>query len=439
MNPWIVRGILAVLALEAGICVAFLAEAWQPLRHREEALFETILTATRKDERFVVDRSDPVSRVRFVRPLEEGRIRPYLHVSIDEESGNVLESLPPSPLDWHLLLKHMHAVGCGVAAVEPPMSWEGNDLYHLATLATLDRSLALFDIAVLTVDLQRLPTPRPIPGYLKSSAIPIEKVRGDPGSLVRVNRVIHAPSATAAPNIRFSFRIQESVDEVVPEFVRWGDHLIPSFPLAVAMAQHRVAPAEVTIELGRHVRLGDGPIIPIDEVGQLDWARMELIDQPDRADVPAHLAVLESEIPELRNAAKAAAPRCALFTDARAGNTTPWPDHDQLQRLVSSFDALPHPGPAEPHRRFPIWAEVVFLVLISALAALVTGCRGLTRGLSLALLAIGVGALLVTFFVASHQWTPIAPILATAAVGWLLSIRMARYLPPADRPTPTAN
>ncbi|NIP95178.1 MAG: hypothetical protein GWO24_17710, partial [Akkermansiaceae bacterium] len=73
------------------------------------------------------------------------------------------------------------------------------------------------------------------------------------------------------------------------------------------------------------------------------------------------------------------------------------------------------------------------------LAALVTGCRGLTRGLSLVLLALGVLALLVTFSVASHQWTPVAPILATAAVGWLLSIRMARYLPAADRPAPTAN
>ena len=39
MTPWLVRLILALLALEAGVCVAFLADDWKPLLQKEDALF----------------------------------------------------------------------------------------------------------------------------------------------------------------------------------------------------------------------------------------------------------------------------------------------------------------------------------------------------------------------------------------------------------------
>ena len=44
MTPWIVRLVLAFLALEAGICVALLSEDWKPLREREDLLFQSLLT-----------------------------------------------------------------------------------------------------------------------------------------------------------------------------------------------------------------------------------------------------------------------------------------------------------------------------------------------------------------------------------------------------------
>ncbi len=427
MNPWLVRTILAVLALEAGICVAFLADAWPVLRHQEEALFETVLTATRQDKDFVLDEVQPVRRVRLVRPLEEGGMQPYLHVSVREESAGVLESLPPSPVDWHLLLKHMHEVGCKVAAVEQPMSWEGDDLYHLARLASLDSSLALFEIAILTVDLQRLPKNQPIPEYLRRSAIPLKNVRGELGALVRVNRVIHDPSATVGSHVRFSFRIQESVEEVTPEFVRWDDYLIPSFPLAVAMAQNNIPPDQVTVELGRHIRLGEGPIVPIDDIGQL---KMNLIEKPQRAEIPAHLAVLRSEIPQARKVAGANVPRCALFTDASPDNPSPWADPNRLQRIVSSFDVLPHPGAVETHQRLALATELALLALIAVIAALVMGIRSTIRNISFLLLIVVALVLIVNLFMLSHKWTLFAPILATALAGWFLSSRMARYLPP---------
>ena len=57
MTPWIVRLVLAFLALEAGICVALLSEDWKPLREREDLLFQRLLTKSRKGETLVFDLS----------------------------------------------------------------------------------------------------------------------------------------------------------------------------------------------------------------------------------------------------------------------------------------------------------------------------------------------------------------------------------------------
>ena len=426
MTPWLVRIILAVLALEAGVCVAFLADDWDPLRKKEEIFFETVLSKTRSGQDFVLDKSPPISRVHLVRPLKEGAVQPYFHIPVDEKSTEVLESYPPSPTDWHALLKHMHEVGCKIAAIEQPMSWEGDDLYHWGRLASLDRSLALYETAVLTVDLQRLPKHEAIPEYLRRTAIPLSNVNGELGSLVRVNRVLHAPSATAAQNIRFSFRVQESAEGVAPQFVRWDDYLIPSFPLAVAMAHYKIPPDRVKIELGRHIRLGDGPIIPIDEIGQL---QMKLVERPQRAEISAEIAVLKSEIPQTRISGGSTIPRCALFTNAGADNPSPWDSHNHLQKIISSFDVLPRPDGTELHHRLTIAGEIALLGLIAITAAFLASIPKLLRNFSFLILTLLLPALLVALFVGSHKWTPFAPVLATILVGWILATRMARHLP----------
>ena len=298
MKPWLVRLVLAVLALEAGICVAFLADDWRPLREQENVFFERLLTSSREGDNFVIDDGQPVSRVRLIRPLVEGKAQPYLHVKIDERAGEEL-NYPLEPEDWWGLLNHMSEVGCQVAAIEEPLSWKGEGIAHLGRLASLNNALSQFETVVLTVDLHRPTKGQAIPPYLMRSSIPLRNVKGEVGRLVRVNRVALPPSATPAPNLRFSFRLQESVEGVRPEFVRWGDYLIPSFPLAVAMAQANVPPDQVSIELGRHSRLGDGPIIPIDEIGEL---QIELIEDPAHIERSATQAYVPSQIDDTRQA-----------------------------------------------------------------------------------------------------------------------------------------
>ena len=385
MKPWLVRLVLAVLALEAGVCVAFLADDWKPLREQENVFLERLLTTSRADDDFVIDDSQPVSRVRLIRPLVDGQAQPYLHVKIDEQAGEEL-NYPLEPEDWWGLLNHMHEVGCRVAAIEEPLSWEGEGLAHLGRLGSLNNALSQFETVVLTVDLHRPKIGQPIPPYLKRSAIPLRNVKGEVGRLVRVNRIVLPPSASPAPNLRFSFRLQESMEGARPEFVRWGDYLIPSFPLAVAMAQANVPPDRVRIELGRHIRLGDGPIIPINELGEL---QIELVEKPAHIERSATQAYVPSQVNDTREAIaeqSAGIPRTVLFTDASPENPSPWDNNLQLQKMVSSFDILPRPEGMEAHQRLGVIDEVALLGIIAVIAALLLGIPGIFRHLSFFLL-----------------------------------------------------
>ena len=438
MKPWLVRLVLAVLALEAGVCVAFLADDWKPLREQENVFLERLLTRSRAGDDFVIDDSQPVSRVRLIRPLVDGQAQPYLHVKIDEQAGEEL-NYPLEPEDWWGLLNHMHEVGCRVAAIEEPLSWEGEGLAHLGRLGSLNNALSQFETVVLTVDLHRPKIGQPIPPYLKRSAIPLRNVKGEVGRLVRVNRIVLPPSASPAPNLRFSFRLQESMEGARPEFVRWGDYLIPSFPLAVAMAQANVPPDRVRIELGRHIRLGDGPIIPINELGEL---QIELVEETAHIERSATQAYVPSQVNDTREAIaeqSTGVPRTVLFTDASPENPSPWDNNLQLQKMVSSFDILPRPEGMEAHQRLGVIDEVALLGIIAVIAALLLGIPGIFRHLSFFLLLAALPALLIALYLGSQKWTPFAPVVTTALVGWLLAIRMARYLPGRNpQPEPDA-
>lgn len=428
MTPWLVRLILALLALEAGVCVAFLADDWKPLREKEDALFERLLTKSREGDEFVIDASEPAPRVRLVRPLVEGTAQPYLHVKIDEKAAEDLH-YPLEPEDWWGLLNHMHDVGCRVAAIEEPLTWEGEGIAHLGRLASLNTALSRFETVILTVDLHRPSKGQPIPTYLQACAIPLSNVTGEIGPLVRVNRVLLPPSATPAPNVQFSFRMQESIEEARPEILRWDDYLIPSFPLAVAMAQANVSPDQVHIQLGHHIRLGDGPIIPINEIGEL---QIELIEDPAHIERLAIEAYSPSQIGDTHEAIKektTTIPRCVLFTDASRDNPSPWRKSLHLQKIISSLDVLPRPEGVETHQRLSVMDEVALLGTIAVIAALLLGLPGFFRHLSYFALLIALPSLLVALYLGSQKWTPFAPAVATVLTGWILATRMARYLP----------
>ena len=73
-SPWIARILLTVIGVQVGICTAFLAEEWRPLKEREETAFRRIVDA-RSPGGHILDASHPTDRSRVMRYLEQQRAR----------------------------------------------------------------------------------------------------------------------------------------------------------------------------------------------------------------------------------------------------------------------------------------------------------------------------------------------------------------------------
>ncbi|HBM77928.1 MAG TPA: hypothetical protein DD438_07435 [Verrucomicrobiales bacterium] len=430
MTSWIVRLVLAFLALEVGICVTLLSEDWKPLRDREDALFQKLLTESRKEENLLVDKTQPDPRTRVVRPLVEGRSQPYLQITVDEQAAEDLH-YPLEPEDWWGLLNHAHAVGCRIAAIEEPLSWEGEGLAHIGRLASLNTALTQFEKVIVTVDLERLPRSQAIPSYLKASAIPISNILSGADGLRQVNSVVFPTSIDFTPNTQFSFRPDASIGTDQLAILRWGEHIIPSFPLAVAMAQADISPEQVHISLGDHLRLGDGPIVPIDEFGAFKITRAK---RPLYLERLAAEAYSPSQVEDTRKAiteSVGALPNSVLFADKLSG-PSPRTRNSVLQ-TIATIDTLPRPERIEQHHRMSARYEVLLLGAIAIIAGLVVGFPTILRHFSYLLLLVAFPTILVLMNKSSEQWTLFAPAVATAMTGWILAMRMARYLPSRKR------
>ena len=77
--------------------------------------------------------------------------------------------------------------------------------------------------------------------------------------------------------------------------------------------------------------------------------------------------------------------------------------------------------------------EVLLLGAIAIIAGLVVGFPTILRHLSYLLLLVAFPTILVLMNKSSEQWTLFAPAVATAMTGWILAMRMARYLPSRKR------
>ena len=438
-TPWIPRIFLTLLGVQVGICTAFLADEWAPLKQREETAFRSIIDSDGLAH--IIDPSAAVDRTRVVRPLKSGQPSNYLRIDITKDKERFFETFPPSPTDWSLILKAARSEPPGVAAIDYPLTWENAGEL---SLDTLDHELSLYRHAVLCVDLRRAPVGQPLPDYMRRRAIPIKNLSNTDVALPHVNRLVFPPSATGAENILFSFRTLESEQsggKMPPAFARWDDVLIPSFPIALAMAQHDVDPADVLITLGSHVRLGNGPIIPLDEFGhiQLPQGEHNHITLPppgqrnntfttanDIVDGDFSYSLINNNPPDT-----------TIFTDNTGLSTSPWGDPRTLQNVISAVDTLPRPGAPEVHPRFPHWLETLSLIILATLGAASFTLRPLLRNLAYPLLALcGLAAAAA----APHlhgSWTPFTPILACTLGAWLLSSFLHTFLhQPAPQVSP---
>lgn len=436
LHPWTARILLTLLGVQVGLCTAFLAEEWTPLREREETAFRRLVD-TRVEGGHLLDTTHPTDRSRVIRPLLPGSPASYLRIDITRNEQRPQDSFPQTSAEWAALLKEAReAVSPRLAAIDQPLSWENESDFMLIPL---NEQVTLFDRSVLCVDLRRDPVGQSPPDYFSPSAIPLANLSGNPNLVPLVNRVVFHPSISAAPNILFGFRNLESIDRdggALPAFARWDEALIPSFPVALAMARHRVAPEDVEIVLGSHIRLGKGPVISIDEFGRILLPQGESgqLIVPEQATTAYTTAeeVIDGELGDSPLPTREIS--SLLLTDATETTPVPWGGPAGLQAITNAVDLLPRPGPPVAHPRFPLWIESLLLLVLAALGAACLALPHLLRhllGALLVLAGLGLAAALLRF---EGSWTLFTPLLTCTILTWALGSIVLRQSPLALGP-----
>ncbi len=187
--------------------------------------------------------------------------------ALTDDPDRVFESIPLSPVDWAVTLRRIQAKGIKHLAILPQMSWpEPSEI----TISSLEASLAPFSSVTLGLDLSQKYEETPPPKWLQESLLKPAQIQGDLSRLLQVNHIETPPATTSLSNISYGFvalenRNLEDPFAPFPLLVRWGDALVPSFPLMARMKELGLSPAEIKGTLGEILTLGDSGItMPLD-------------------------------------------------------------------------------------------------------------------------------------------------------------------------------
>lgn len=414
---------LFVLALAAGLVVDGLGERVALLRAGEAGFTRLVVAAAVAPPSLIEETRAGVRVRRLVAP---GRLEPLDLLDVGDDPRQVFEASPPSAGDYAVILAQLQRHGHGQVALSAPLAWD--ELDPVAS-AALEAQLAAFHPALTAAALSRGISARPLPAALARAAVPLTSIRGETRLLPEVNR-------TTQPNILLGeqatlagFSVLDSEDPPnftgdtnqpgPPLLARWGDQAVLALPLLVVATRAGITPAQLSIELGGHIRLGpDGPVIPIDEFGRLAAAPAGV---PAGRPALAAEALIEALVAEPDNAQPLAPVHPPVVVrDTRstlAGNERALTEH--FSTLVARMEACPRPGaPIEFHRP-PRWVETCALVGFAALAA---SCLRLPRRRrAIALLLIAVLTLMVLLVLGREaqlltRATPAATILVAAAL-----------------------
>ena len=319
-------------------------------------------------------------------------------VSLGDDEDGIFQSSPPSPVDMSLILRNLHRLGAGKAALATILAWPEPDMI---SITALEISMQPFERILTTAPLTRGAVPESIPPAFRRASLPFPKDHPAATTLPAVNRSAVPDAILGGENALAGFCWLETEPENLPQplLARWQDRVVLSFPVLVALERLNLPVEGVRWLPGRALLLSEhGPVIPLDEHGRLPIP-------PPGIDPPSFIPVAE-----LIDGEEGLLP---------ADTPSPWLVVDQQsaadpslrrfgEQLPSWLDAIQREAGLAPARRFvrPGAAlEIFLLTLLAGLALLARfapplGCRVLWSVLG----ALAWGG----------QW-------AAAAAGWWVS------------------
>ncbi len=198
-------------------------------------------------------------------------------LKIDSSEESILQSWPPSPIDYSIMLRRLKLYAPKVVAAEAPLHWANIDDGQLEVLRSaglqFDRGQLLLG-AILQQDESAAP--------LKKSTLnllhPLPHIDGDLEAVPQFTNILSLPDSrliASGAHVGFTAidlggRTAAGHSLLVPLLARTGDTVVPSFALLAAMLELDATADDVKVTLGESIVVKGDLSIPIDATGALN-------------------------------------------------------------------------------------------------------------------------------------------------------------------------
>ncbi len=201
---------------------------------------------------------------------------PSILVEINDSSLEDKHAWPWAPLDFALFLKAVQEFDPRVIAIEPVLEFgdrsagEGHAVqfeHSLDDFVLRSRSIVLGALLGFPPDPDVVPPLQPVP-FLRH-------VRGDVTLLRQFTAIEEQPKEEyrVAPQLALGYvnlpSRKEAVVRSLPLVFEYRGLVVPSFVLQTVMLSMKLAPDDISVNLGSSVELGNKGSIPIDSAGEM--------------------------------------------------------------------------------------------------------------------------------------------------------------------------
>lgn len=426
---------IAALAAGVGLAVVLLGNKASWIRHLD-ATFVMAATSYQAGEQLVAE-TDAHSNVITMMTLasKPGKGRLCQSIQITDDPDRIFEHSPPSALDYAVILESLHKRGYDDVVLTTRMTWDEQPGLEAAGLSS---RLALFERSAIPLPVTRAATAQSPPAPLQRALIPFSGVSGNHLLIPIVNQVPLPTHTEGGAHTLAGFSRIESAppsENDIPLLAHWQDHgLIPSIDLLAVMTAHKVSPAQLIIDCGKHIRLGeDGPIIPIDDYGQTPAPRAASIE---RGALPPPIDAEKLISPEGKDAPKSRAHIALIHAVGEKTSATNTLPADRLQSLLALLQSYPVPENLIHIHRLPIWATIILIIDIALLSCWLGDLARVERHLSYFLTAALLLPLLFVLLQLTGHWLGLSALFATLITAWIIPVPKPRSKPRSTDPAP---
>ncbi len=175
-------------------------------------------------------------------------------------------------LDWAIVLKGLQEFEPKSVSIVPTLNWQCDDIL---AMGALKMQVNLMPLLVLGSVLGSASGEGGGGKVDLASFAVIEKISGDIANVPAVQSIAAMPDSDLLSNGVAAFTYIDLAEETksgpngirVPLLAKVGDQVVSSFVLAAILAYEQLEPADVEVNLGRNIKVGDRHRIPIDKAG----------------------------------------------------------------------------------------------------------------------------------------------------------------------------